>query len=101
MISGDTGDGGLVAPRQSAPVVAFVRPEHLRIEASPGVLSDDDQAHGAMVRSTSFLGAHMRTVVEFSNGELAAVRHETGQSLAPGQRVRVHFTGEAVAVGPR
>lgn len=89
-------------------VTALVRPEHLTIQ---GFEAASDRPGGpvggpggsparpettATVRSSGFLGALRRTVVEFGDGEVAAVQHAAGEAFAAGERVVIGFTGDTV-----
>jgi putative spermidine/putrescine transport system ATP-binding protein len=70
-------------PMPDGPVEVYLRPENLRLAASsePGVDGE--------VVETSFLGSFRRTVVQTGDGSLVRVQHSAGESVTPGQRVRV------------
>ncbi|WP_442916238.1 ABC transporter ATP-binding protein [Leucobacter sp. M11] len=89
-------------------VTALVRPEHLTIHArtaapdrpggpvgGPGGASARPETT-ATVRSSGFLGALRRTVVEFDDGEIAAVQHAADEAFAPGERVGIGLTADPV-----
>lgn len=74
-------------------VTVLVRPEHLQLSAEPT---------NAVVVSASFLGAHGRVIATLDGDATVVVQVESSAvaSYRPGQRVRVHPTGEpALAVG--
>ena len=79
-LPGDAPDG---------PVVAFVRPEDLRL---------GERGLPATVVSSSFLGAVRRTVVRLEDGVLLTVQHDVARRPEPDEAVRLEFTDRPVAV---
>ena len=74
------------------PVLAFVRPEELRIAA---------EGLPATVVSTSFLGAIRRTTVRLEDDVLLTIQHDVDLRPQPSDAVHIAFSGRAVAVEPR
>ncbi|MFD1721367.1 ABC transporter ATP-binding protein [Amnibacterium endophyticum] len=74
------------------PVLAFVRPEDVRLVAD---------GLPAIVVSTSFLGAQRRTVVRLESGSALTVQHAASERPDPGDLVHVALSGQPVAVAPR
>ena len=73
----------------SGDVIAFVRPEDLRLGAS-GIPVD--------VVSSSFLGSYRRTSVALEDGTVVSVQHAPGLVPEPDARLHLEFAGEPVAV---
>jgi putative spermidine/putrescine transport system ATP-binding protein len=74
------------------PVVAFVRPEDVRLVGD---------GMPAIVVSTSFLGAARRTVVRLEDGVALTVQHAASEHPQAGDLVHVAFSGQPVAVAVR
>ncbi len=82
-----------------ARVTAFVRPEQLRLEAATAGTEGD--ALSAVVVSSGFFGAHRRTIVRTTGGDMITVQHGTSEQFAAEQVVALRFLGEPVAVERR
>ena len=74
------------------PVLAYVRPEDIRLVAK-GI--------PATVVSTSFLGSLRRTRVELADGSLISVQHASDEYQEPGATVQLELTGRPVSVAGR
>ena len=75
-------------------VTAFVRPEQLRLGAdAPG-----ERGVSVTVVSSSFFGAHRRTIVRLEGGDLVTVQHGPSQQFAADDRAQLHYLGDPVAV---
>lgn len=90
--------------REGAAVHAFVRPEQLlltRLPVAEGAV-DREASRGsgtpATVVSSGFLGAHRRTVVRLSAGDLVTVQHSASESFSVDDRVSLRLVGDPVAV---
>lgn len=96
-----THSAGLAVDTQ---VTAFVRPEQLRLEAADAGAAPGSGAQAglaAVVVSSGFFGAHRRTVVRTDDGSTITVQHGTGEQFIGEQAVRLHFSGDPVAVEAR
>ncbi len=90
-----TGTTGVAGAR----VVAYVRPEHVRLAAeTPGSFATP---LSGVVLSSGFLGPIRRTVVQFDDGTELASQHAADESFRAGDRVVVSFAAEPVTVAPR
>ncbi|WP_017792956.1 ABC transporter ATP-binding protein [Leucobacter salsicius] len=85
---------GLDAVRSHPSVTAFVRPEHVLLEATLGTAGELD----AVVLTSGFLGSIRRTVVVLPDGTEIASQHDSGLTFSPGETVRVSFTHTPVTV---
>ncbi|GLK18152.1 ABC transporter ATP-binding protein [Herbiconiux flava] len=92
----------LIDPSQpDGEVVAFVRPEDIRLGRASGGASGTLSAAGAVpaeVVSTSFLGSYRRTTVALEDGTVLTVQHPANLVCAADERVVLEFDGAPVAV---
>lgn len=79
-------------PHLDGPVIAFVRPEDIVIDA---------QGMTSTVLTSSFLGSLRRTQLRLDDGSVISVQHDVANQLQPGDTVRVRLKGRPVLVGPR
>jgi putative spermidine/putrescine transport system ATP-binding protein len=92
----------LIDPSQpDGEVVAFVRPEDIRLARASDGASGTLAAAGAVpaeVVSTSFLGSYRRTTVALEDGTVLTVQHPANLVCAADERVVLEFDGAPVAV---
>ncbi|GAA4663994.1 ABC transporter ATP-binding protein [Frondihabitans cladoniiphilus] len=84
------------------PVLAYVRPEDVELEAaSSGAASalSSGGVHGSVV-STSFLGSLRRTSVRLDDDTIVVVQHDVSVVHRPGDSVRLTLRGRPVSVAP-
>jgi putative spermidine/putrescine transport system ATP-binding protein len=82
------------------PVLAYVRPEDVRLVALPGRPAAAGTSAGTLagtVVASSFLGSLRRTAVRLDDGVLVSVQHEVGELLEPGDEVRLALRGAPVS----
>jgi putative spermidine/putrescine transport system ATP-binding protein len=77
------------------PVLAYVRPEDVVLDASPRA-----KGLAATVVASSFLGSLRRTTVRLEDGVLLSVQHEVSVQPSAGDSVRVSFRGNPVSAIP-
>ncbi|TFB84257.1 ABC transporter ATP-binding protein [Cryobacterium algoricola] len=83
----------LLDPSQAdGPVLVAVRPEDLELAA------DGVDGVGGLVTASSFHGSLRRTRVRFADGAEVTVQHGVRVHPAPGDNMRVRFTGAPVSV---
>jgi putative spermidine/putrescine transport system ATP-binding protein len=82
-------------------VVAFVRPEDIRIVDGSAAASVAGELVPAEVVSSSFLGSYRRTQVALEDGSVLTVQHAAGLLPEVDQPVLLAFDGAPVAVSRR